>query len=147
MSSPVRGGRPSSQGGLGRMRTSEEHRPCRGQPASPRLGRMTGPRTPEDLAAWRQAKGLIDQIGDGALESGAYAAHDFAKASKEADARFWDKVRQAVEHLLAQPELARLIDPPAVSDADVWRAAKQMIDRHGESAALEATTRADKLLD
>jgi hypothetical protein len=36
---------------------------------------------------------------------------------------------------------------PVVDDPDIFRAAKLMIDQHGEEAALQAAQRADQLLD
>jgi hypothetical protein len=43
--------------------------------------------------------------------------------------------------------LRRAADPPTIEDPDIFRAAKLMIDQHGEEAALQAAQRADHLLD
>ena len=34
-----------------------------------------------------------------------------------------------------------------IDDRDIWRAAKLLIDKHGENAGIEASMRADAMLD
>jgi hypothetical protein len=38
-------------------------------------------------------------------------------------------------------------DLPVIEEPDVWRAAKLLVDQHGDEAALRAAQRADKLMD
>jgi hypothetical protein len=40
-----------------------------------------------------------------------------------------------------------LTSPPPIPDLDIYRAAKLLVDQHGEDASLRAAERADALLD